>query len=119
MAGSSIEVQIPLKDGSDYELSTDTVRALQIRFPHAQVEREVLLAGYWLEKHPRRRPTRPLQFLENWLSKASPKAAMIQVDKWWETEQGTLDKAFVLDIKARPNETWAELRARIRPKEAA
>ena len=111
-------MQIPTKTGT-YELSASTLKALAIRFPHAQVEREVTLAAYWLEKNPARRPAKPLRFLENWLGKASPKAAMVQVNKWWESDSGTTEKAAALGMKLKMGESWAELRARIRQKEAA
>ena len=111
-------MQIPTKSGS-YELSTNTIAALKIRFPMAQVERELVLAVYWLERHPTRCPAKPLRFIENWLGKASPKAAMVRVNKWWESESGTTEQASALGLKLKAGESWAELRARIRQKEAA
>lgn len=103
---------------ADYELTPDLIRALQIRFPLADVEREILLANLWLAKNPSRRPARPLRFVENWLKKASPKAPMIDMKRarWWATEQATLEMGKSVGVNPRGNETWAELRSRIADK---
>jgi hypothetical protein len=76
----------------------------------------LILASYWLEKNPSRRPRKPLRFIENWLSKASPRAAMVQVNKWWETEAATNEMAAKMGMKAKGNEGWPEFRARIAAK---
>ena len=107
-------MKIPTKSG-DYEFAPDIVKALQNRFPLANVERELLAAGLWLAKNPASIPKRPLRFLENWLKKSSPKAPMIDIKRanWWSTEQGTLEMGKSVGINPRGNETWAELRQRI------
>jgi len=101
-----------------YELSDETARALQIRFPLANVERELLLAALWLEKNPSRRPAKPLRFIENWLKKCSPKAAIVDLKttQWWATEAGTVAMAGKLGMMARGTESWPEFRARIADK---
>ena len=98
------------------EISPETIRALQIRFPIANVERELLLYNLWLQKNPARRPVLLLRGVENWLKKSSPKAALVSVGKWWETEQGTLDMAGKVGVKPSPRDSWPELRAKIREK---
>jgi hypothetical protein len=101
--------------GSMYVIGADTIRALQIRFPLADVERELLLAGLWLEKNPASLPKKPLRFVENWLKKSSPRAPMIDIKRarWWTTEKATLEMGAKVGITPRGNESWAELRARI------
>ena len=98
-----------------YELSTDIIRALQIRFPQANVEQELLLANLWLAKNPASRPKRPLRFVENWLKKCSPKAPLIDLKRaqWWATEKATLEMGKSVGLAPRGNETWAEFRQRI------
>jgi hypothetical protein len=101
-----------------HELSTDIIRALQIRYPLANVERELLLAKLWLEKNPASRPKRPLRFVENWLKKCSPKTPLLDLKrvKWWETEAQTLEMGKSVGLAPRGHETWAEFRARISDK---
>jgi hypothetical protein len=108
-------MQIKKNDGSYYIIGADTIRALQIRFPLADVERELLLAGLWLEKNPASLPKKPLRFVENWLKKSSPRAPMIDIRKarWWQTEKSTLEMGAKVGITPRGNESWAELRSRI------
>ena len=101
-----------------YEVKADIVRALAIRFPLANVERELLLAALWLEKNPASRPAKPLRFIENWLRKVSPKAAMVDIKavQWWSTESATNAMAAKLGMSARRDETWSEFRSRIAAK---
>jgi hypothetical protein len=108
-------MQIQKSDGTSYVLGTETIRALQLRYPLADVERELLLAGLWLEKNPASRPKKPLRFVENWLKKASPRAPMIDIKRarWWSTERSTLEMGSKVGINPRGNETWSELRQRI------
>ena len=107
-------MRIATKSG-EYEIQPDIIRALQIRFPAANVERELLLCALWLEKNPARRPRKALRFVENWMKKVSPKAPMIDIKRaqWWASESATTQMAESLGMKARGNETWAEFRARI------
>jgi hypothetical protein len=107
-------MQIPSKHGH-YTITPDLVKALQIRFPLANVERELLLANLWLEKNPASVPKRPLRFIENWLKKTSPKAPMIDIKRaqWWTSEKATNEMASSVGLVARGNETWSEFRARI------
>jgi len=102
-------------DGSLYVIGADTMRALQIRFPLADVERELLLAGLWLEKNPASLPKKPLRFVENWLKKSSPRAPMIDIRKarWWSSEKSTLEMANKIGLSPKGNETWEAFRARI------
>jgi len=108
-------MQIKKNDGSYYIIGADTIRALQIRFPLADVERELLLAGLWLEKNPASLPKKPLRFVENWLKKSSPRAPMIDIRKarWFASEKGTLEMAAKVGITIKAGESWAELRAKI------
>jgi hypothetical protein len=107
-------MKIPTYHGS-YDLASDSIRALQIRFPLANVERELTLACYWLEKNPASRPKKPLRFLENWMKKCSPRAPIVDMKrvKWWESESGTLEMQKQLDLPGKKGESWAELRNRI------
>src|SRR6266571_382731 len=102
-------------DGTQYVIGADTIRALQLRYPLADVERELLLAGLWLEKNPASRPKKPLRFVENWLKKASPRAPMIDIKRarWWSSEKSTLEMANKVGLAPQGNETWEAFRSRI------
>lgn len=103
------------------ELSPDTLRALQLRYPLCNVTDQLTLYAYWLEKNPSRRPVRALRGVENWLKKCSPKAPLVDVNaaKWWTNETATLEMARRVGIAPKPGEEWSRLRARIREKLAA
>jgi hypothetical protein len=105
-------MHIPTKTGR-YEFTPDILATLQYRYPLANVEREVLLAGLYLAKWRSKRPTNALRFMENWLKRASPKAPAA-VAGWWTNEVSTVAMGAKLGLTARPRESWGEFRGRIR-----
>ena len=90
-------------------LSADTVKALQVRFPTRNVTDELLKAHLWLERYPKRRPVSIWRFLDNWHDKAPATVRPpTVVHAWWATPERTVQQGFALGLQARPGESLAE-----------
>ncbi len=96
------------------DLSTDTMSALQIRFPSRDVPSELLKAHLWLLRYPARRPASIWRFIDNWLKKAP---AVIRpatvVHAWWATDERTINQGAAVGISARPGESMSDFRNRV------
>ncbi len=96
------------------ELSTDTVDALQARYPTKNVAHEIQLAHLWLLEHERKRPVRIYAFLRNWLVRSPDVRRPAPVlSAWWTTEAGTLKQGEALGLRSRPGEDMQTYRQRI------
>lgn len=102
----------------DEELSDEVINGLELRYPNANVRNELSLMALWLAKNPASRPKRLVRFCENWLKKASPKLRAVPkiVPQWWQSDEGTMAQARILNMQPRPGEEMRQFRDRLMAK---
>jgi len=115
---------ILLSSDGEFNLTEDMIQSLRLKFPHVDVDRELAGIHLWLHRNPSRRWKYPLRGIEKCLKKKEAKArangaklhivTSKQAEKWWETEEATVAYAEKIGMPARPGETFAAWRKRLR-----
>ena len=96
------------------ELSTDTISALQSKWPSRDVPAELARMHLWLLRYPKRRPANVWRFVDAWLKKAPEvRRPPPVVNAWWTTDERTLNQGRAIGVEPRPGETMAEFKERL------
>lgn len=62
-------MQLPLKDGEQFEVTADLLQAYRAAYPHIDVDRQFGLMRIWLERNKSARPKNGVRFVDNWMKK--------------------------------------------------
>ena len=121
----------------EFELAPELVRSLAATYQSVNVRRELERMHLWTLKNPSRRWSNPLRGIEAWLKREARKIAARKESErqqvkrtevsylkgvptkssdppWWATDEGTLQHGQRLGVPAKPGETMANYRARLR-----
>ena len=121
----------------EFELAPELVRSLAATYQSVNVRRELERMHLWTLKNPSRRWSNPLRGIEAWLKREARKIAARKESErqqvkrtevsylkgvptkssdppWWATDEGTLKRGREVGVPAKPGETMANYRARLR-----
>ena len=114
---------LPSSDGT-FDLTPDMIQSLRLKYPHTDVDKELALIHLWLHRNPSRRWTRTLSGVEAWFKRVEAKQVQKgaklhivttkQSAEWWATDATTIAYGERNGKPARPGETMADYRRRLR-----
>lgn len=129
-------MKVYAQDG-EFELAPELVRSLAATYPTVNVRRELERMFLWTLKNPARRWEKPLRGIEAWLKREARRVAERKETErqekkrteqrylsgvktsgvstaWWSSDEATLAYGREKGVPAKPGETMANYRARLK-----